>query len=243
MAPTPDGAGAYADHEPTASGGSERRAALEEEVVAGSGTGTTGGDPVSAMGEPAAARPAGVAGPTEPNDRRAEPGNRKGSGKVSCGAALADASRGRVTDGAGLRADHRESGPVSVWQADRVLSGTGAVGEVEREAAPAGTYHETRELAAAFPISGSGASYGAQPPGMAEQVCPPDDAARTEDRQGRHGAETGGSHVLDDAQGMGLRAVEKVRFAHGKARIRRWCEVKHREIDWVSRSPSRGSSN
>ena len=56
-------------------------------------------------------------------------------------------------------------------------------------------------------------------------------------------AKTGGSFVLDDAQGMGLRAVEKVRFARGKARIRRWCAVEHREIDWVSRSPSRGSSN
>jgi len=162
---------------------------------------------------------------------------------VSCGATLADASRGGSPDGIGLRANHRESGSVSVWQADRELSGTGAVGEVERASAPAGTYHETRQLAAAFPVGGSGASYGAQPPGMAEQVCPPDDAARTENRQGRHGAETGGSHVLDDAQGMGLRAVEKVRFARGKARIRRWCEVEHRVIDWVSRSPSRGSSN
>src|ERR1022692_1939108 len=75
VAPTPDGAGAHADHEPTASGGSERRAALEEEVVAGSGTGTTGGDPVSPMGEPAAARPAGVAGPTEPDDRQTDAGD------------------------------------------------------------------------------------------------------------------------------------------------------------------------
>src|ERR1019366_2907420 len=75
VAPTPDGAGAYPDHEPTASGSSERRAAREEEVVAGSGTGTTGGDPVSTMGEPAAARPAGVAGPTEPDDRQADAGD------------------------------------------------------------------------------------------------------------------------------------------------------------------------
>jgi hypothetical protein len=38
------------------------------------------------------------------------------------------------------------------------------------------------------------------------------------------------------AQGMGLRAGEKVRFARGTARISRWCEVEHREIDWASRS-------
>ena len=47
------------------------------------------------------------------------------------------------------------------------------------------------------------------------------------------------------AQGMGLRAVEKVRFARGTARTSRWCEVKHRVIDWASRSPCGGvrSSN
>src|ERR1700731_4852787 len=43
--------------------------------------------------------------------------------------------------------------------------GTGAVGEVERESAPAGAYHETRELTVAFPAGGSGPSDGAQPPG------------------------------------------------------------------------------
>ena len=74
------------------------------------------------------------------------------------------------------------------------------------------------------------------------EVFPPGDAARTEDRQGRHGAETGGSHVLDVAQGMGLRTVDKVRFARGTTWKSPWCAVEHRAIDWVSRSPSRGSS-
>jgi hypothetical protein len=69
------------------------------------------------------------------------------------------------------------------------------------ESATAGAYHETRELSAAFPAGRSGASDGAQPPGLAEQVLPPDDAARTEDRQGRHGAKTGGPIVLDATQG------------------------------------------
>jgi hypothetical protein len=55
-------------------------------------------------------------------------------------------------------------------------------------------------------------------------------------------SETGGSLVLDDAQGMGFRKVNKVRFARGKARNRRWCEVEHRVIGWVSRSSSRRSS-
>src|ERR1039458_3650082 len=44
-------------------------------------------------------------------------------------------SRRRSPDGVGLCADHRESGSVPVWQADRELSGTGAVGGVERESA------------------------------------------------------------------------------------------------------------
>jgi len=82
--------------------------------------------------------------------------------------------------------------------------------------------------------------HGAQHPGMAQQVFPPGDAAGTEDRQGRHSAETRRSSVLDVAQGMGLRAVEKVRFARGTTRTSRWCAVEHREIDWVSRSPSPG---
>jgi hypothetical protein len=41
---------------------------------------------------------------------------------------------------------------------------------------------------------------------------------------------------------MGLRAVKKVRFARGTTWKSLWCEVKHRVIDWVSRSPSLGSS-
>ena len=79
-------------------------------------------------------------------------------------------------------------------------------------------------------------------PRVAQQVSPPDDAARTEDRQGRDGAQAGGSSVLDDAPGMGLRAVEKVRFARGTARKSPWCAVEHRVIDWASRSSSRRSS-
>src|SRR6266576_1674160 len=69
VASTPDGTGAHPDHEPAASGSPERRSALEEEVVAGSRTGTTGRDPVSSVGDPATAGSVGVAGPTEPDDR------------------------------------------------------------------------------------------------------------------------------------------------------------------------------
>src|SRR6202162_5216214 len=66
---------------------------------------------------------------------------------------------------------------------------------------------------------------------MAQQVFSLSHAARTEDRQGGDGAETRHSFVLDVAQGMGLRAGEKVRFARGTARKSPWCAVEHRVID------------
>jgi hypothetical protein len=43
--------------------------------------------------------------------------------------------------------------------------------------------------------------------------------------------------------GLGLRAVQKVRFARGRARTSRWCAINHRRNDWASRSPKQGSSN
>ena len=88
----------------------------------------------------------------------------------------------------------------------------------------------------AFLAGGSGAGDGAQFAGVAQDVSPSDDAEGTENRQGRHGPQAGGSSVLDDAPGMGLRTGEKVRFARGTARKSRWCAVEHREIDWASRS-------
>jgi hypothetical protein len=54
-----------------------------------------------------------------------------------------DPSRSGCADRTGFRVDHRESGSVSVWQADRELSGTGAVGGLEWESATAG--HITKQ--------------------------------------------------------------------------------------------------
>src|SRR5208283_905301 len=242
LASSPDDAGAHADHEPTASRSAQRRAALQKEVVAGGGTRATGVVSLSALGEPATARSAGVAGPADADDCRVDAGHRAGGGEVSGGATLADTSWSGGTDRAGLRADPGPSGSVSVWQADRELPRFGAVGRVQRTAAAVGTHHETRQLAPAFSAGGGGASYGAQRSRMAPPVFSPRAATRTEDCQGRDGTETGGSSVLDVAQGMGLPAVDKVRFARGRARKSRWCAVQHRVIDWASRSPSRGSS-
>src|SRR5215467_9934565 len=58
------------------------------------------------------------------------------------------------------------------------------------------------------------------------------------DSQSCHGPQARRSLVLDVAQGMGLRAMEEVRFVRGTARKSRWCEVDHRVIDWASHSSS-----
>src|ERR1700680_1594724 len=75
VASTPDGTGTDADDESAASRGSERRLTVQEKVVAGSRTATTGVVSVSPLGEPAPARPAGVAGPPEPDDCQADAGD------------------------------------------------------------------------------------------------------------------------------------------------------------------------
>ena len=61
-------------------------------------------------------------------------------------------------------------------KADRKLSGTGAIGGVQRRAVTAGTYHETRQLSFTILASRGGASHGAQRSRMAQQVFPPGNA-------------------------------------------------------------------
>jgi transposase len=95
--------------------------------------------------------------------------------------------RGRFSDRAGVRANRRRGGAVPVRKADCELSGTGAVGGIQRGPATAGAHHQTGQLAVALLAGGSGPSHGAQRPGVAPQVFPPGPAAGTEDCQGRHG--------------------------------------------------------
>src|SRR5215471_1372577 len=53
--------------------------------------------------------------------------------------------------------------------------------------------------------------------------------------------EASGSSVLDDTQGMELRATFEIRFERGTARTSPWCEVEHRVIDWAFRSSAKRS--
>src|SRR5258708_13337103 len=138
--------------------------------MAGGGRGATGVVQVSSVGEPATARSAGVAGPTEPYDCRADRGHRTGGREVSRGAALEDPSRSGSADRAGLRADHRPSGAVSVWQADRVLLGTGAVGRFERRSATTGPHHETMQLTVALLARRTVAAHGTPLPTIAHKA-------------------------------------------------------------------------
>ena len=123
---------------------------------------------LSSLGQPATGGSTEAAGSAEPDDRGADPGDRTGSREMPRGAALDDASWGGRTDGISLRADYRESGSVSVWQADRQLPGTGAVGGLKRRTETAGAYHEARQCSAALLVSGSGASYGTHDSAMAQ---------------------------------------------------------------------------
>jgi transposase len=107
---------------------------------------------------------------------------------------------------------------------------------------PTRTHQQAGQLTAAFSAGGSGPGQGAQSSAVAQQVLPPCHAAWAEDREGSDGPQTGGASVLDVAPGLGLRSVRKVRFARGRARKSPWCAVDHRRNDWVSRSPSQGSS-
>ena len=68
VASAPHGASAHADHESTASGGTERRSSVQEEVVARTWTSATGSVPVGSVGQSAPARSVGAAGSTESDD-------------------------------------------------------------------------------------------------------------------------------------------------------------------------------
>ena len=139
-------------------------------------------------------------------------------------------------NGAGVCADTWRRRTLSLRQAGGELSGTGATGRLQRESPALGTHHQAGQFDRALPAGGGGAGHGTQPAGVAQRIFSSGAAARTEDRESCDGPPAGRATVLDDAQGMGLRAAEKVRFARGTARKSPWCVVEHREIDWASRS-------
>src|SRR5437868_4684221 len=73
---------------------------------------------------------AAVAGSAEPDDCRADAGDRTGGREVPASPDADDASWGRSSDGIGLCADYRKGRTISVRETDQCLSRTGANGGV-----------------------------------------------------------------------------------------------------------------
>src|SRR4029077_5340409 len=114
LASASHGAGAHASHESTASGGVERRFALQEEVVARARTATVGIVRAGAVGEPATTRSAGLAGSPESGDCGPDAGDRTRSGELPCGAAAENASWSGSVNLAGVCAHTRRRGALSL---------------------------------------------------------------------------------------------------------------------------------
>src|SRR5438045_4707790 len=155
-------------------------------------TAATGIVAVGALGKPASARSAGVAGSTESDDRGVEPGDRARSREVRGGATTDDASGCGCADRTGFRSDYRRYGTLSVREASGELSGIGAAGKVQRESATAGPHHQTRRFAVALPAGGSGPRHGAEPARMARPVFASAHGARRERSERGAGAAPGG---------------------------------------------------
>jgi hypothetical protein len=92
----------------------------------------------------------------------------------------------------------------------RQVCRSGAVGRIQRRSATDGRHQQTGQLTASLPAGGSGASHGAQPAPVAQLVLPHRYAARAQDREGGHGAQTRGSPVLEWSQGWDYEQWQKL---------------------------------
>jgi hypothetical protein len=88
--------------------------------------------------------------------------------------------------------------------------------------ATVGTHQQARQCSAALLVGGDSTSGGAERCGLAAAVRTSGEASGKEHCQGRDGAPSGGSTVLDVAKGMGSSVVLRVRFVRGRARYRTW---------------------
>ena len=83
------------------------------------------------------------------------------------GTTAGDPSWCRSPHRAGFRADHREGGTLSMWEAGGQLSRSGSNGRLQRQSPTVGTYHQARQFDIALPAGGGGAGNRAQSSGMA----------------------------------------------------------------------------
>jgi hypothetical protein len=104
---------------------------------------------VGLLGRQAPAGCIGAAGPVESHDCEVNRSRRAGSQKTPRSAAINDPPGRGPTDSTGLRANHRDSGAVSLWQADRQLCRTHPLRGLQCGPATVGTHQQARERAAA----------------------------------------------------------------------------------------------
>jgi transposase len=100
-------------------------------------------------------------GSHDSSHRRVNGGGRTGSPEALRSAAADDPSWRRTDHRAGLRADHRNSGAVSVWQADRQLYRADSFGRFQCGATTARTHQQARQRAAALFAGRGGTGSGA----------------------------------------------------------------------------------
>jgi len=105
-----------------------------------------------------------------------------------------------------------------VWQADRELSGIAAVGGVERRSRRLGHIStQGNALLRFLPVEAAHVTVRSLPEWRSKYFHL---ETRAEDCEGRDGSQASHSAVLDDAQGMGLRAGKQIWSARGTAENR-----------------------
>ena len=127
LAPTSAGADANQSQEPVAGHRPERRSATQERVVEQGGVSPVRVAGFGSLEQATPARFAGIAGPIEPQDRRAKYRDPARGGTTAGYAKAHDPSRSGTDHRTGLCVDPGSSRSVRRWQASRQLSGTDPV--------------------------------------------------------------------------------------------------------------------
>jgi hypothetical protein len=135
----PNPADADTDRESAAGRGRERGLSLDEKTVQRTGTSEARETIVGSVGQSAPERIIGAAGPAGSQDCRVNGSCRARNQETARGAAVDDASGRGTHHGAGLCAGHRDTGPVSLWQADWQLHRAHSVRGLQCWPATAGT--------------------------------------------------------------------------------------------------------
>src|SRR6266446_1895428 len=156
LAPASTGADADAGHESVAGHRHERRGAAQERTVEQARAKAVGVVLAGSLGHTTPSRSVGVAGPIKPEHPRVKHRHRARSRATARGETADDPSGCRAPHRTGLCVDHRVSGAVSLWQADRQLPRARPLRGLQRRSPAARTYQQTRQRSAAILAGGGG---------------------------------------------------------------------------------------